>query len=209
MTLRFSDFVFDGAARLLTRHGDPVHLSPRTFKLLEALLEAHPRALSKKELIRALWADVVVEEGNLKTTVSDLRNALGDPDLIRTVQRYGYAFAGEPVRDTLPTRPYRLYGDGIRVSITRAEAIIGRHPGCDVCIDSPDISRHHAKIRVQPDGVTIEDLGSKNGTWVGASRLAEPRELQDGDRIRVADVLLVFRSGVGDSPTRSRTDTPP
>jgi DNA-binding winged helix-turn-helix (wHTH) protein len=207
MAIRFNDFVLDSAARLLTRNGEPVHLSPRTFKLLEVLVTAYPRALSKRELMDALWGKVVVEEGNLKTTVSDLRNALGDPDLIRTVQRYGYAFAGESAADNTPARAYRLYGEGIRVSLTSAEAIIGRHPGCDVCIDSPDISRHHAKIRVREDGVTIEDLDSKNGTWVRGERLVESRTLQDGDRIRVGYVTLVFRNEAGDSATVSRADS--
>ena len=206
MAVRFSDFVLDPAARLLTRSGEPVHLSPRTFKLLEVLVAAYPRALSKRELMEALWGKVVVEEGNLKTTVSDLRNALGDPELIRTVHRYGYAFAGEPTGDTPPARAYRLYGDGIRVSLTSAEAIIGRHPGCDVCIDSPDISRHHAKISVNDEGVVIEDLDSKNGTFVRGERLVESRALQDGDRIRVGDVTLVFRTATGESPTVSRVD---
>lgn len=204
MPVRFSDFSLDVEARLLTRNGEPVHLSPRTFKLLEALVAAFPRALSKRELMAAVWGNVVVEEGNLKTTVSDLRNALGDPDLIRTVQRFGYAFGVQPEKDALPSQAYRLYGDGIRFLLSSAEVIIGRHPGCDVWIDSPDISRHHAKITMRPDSVQIEDLRSKNGTRVWNERIVEPKTLEDGDRISIGDVTLVFRTGTVDTSTVSK-----
>jgi DNA-binding winged helix-turn-helix (wHTH) protein len=203
MVVRFADFVFDADARAVTRGGEPVPVSPRTLRLLEVLIAAYPRALSKRELMQALWGNVLVEEKNLKTTVSDLRNALGDPDLVRTVQRYGYAFGIEPASDSPPARSYRLHGDGIRVSLSSAEAIIGRHPGCDVCIDSPDISRHHAKITMQADGVQIEDLKSKNGTRVWNERIVGPKMLEDGDRIRIGEVTLVFRTG-DDALTVSR-----
>lgn len=201
MALHFGEFVFDPEQRRLTRGVDPVHLSPRTFKLLEVLVEARPRALSKKELMERLWPDVVVEESNLKTTVSELRTALGTAEVIRTVQRYGYSFCADVSTDA--TRRYRLFVDGHHVAPSREEAIIGRHSGCDVWIDSPDISRRHARISIRATAIVIEDLGSKNGTWVGAERIASARELQDGDRIRVGDTIVIFRRGSGDDSTAS------
>ena len=200
MSVRFGEFVFDGEQRQLTRGAEPVRLSPRTFKLLEVLIAARPRALSKRELMEKLWPDVVVEESNLKTTVSELRAALGDGDAIRTVQRYGYAFSADVAGD-LPR--YRLFVNGTHIAPTREEAIIGRHSGCDVWIDSPDISRRHARIRIQSNAIVLEDLGSKNGTWVGAERVESPRELHDGDRIRVGDMTVIFRTGSGDDSTVS------
>jgi len=201
MALRFGEFVFDPEQRRLARGSEPVHLSPRTFKLLEVLLEARPRALSKRELMEKIWPDAVVEESNLKTTVSELRTALGTTDVIRTVQRYGYSFSAEVLTDSAPR--YRLFIDGRHLAPSREEAIIGRQAGCDIWIDSPDISRRHARITVRPNAFVLEDLGSKNGTWVGGDRLAAPHELQDGDRIRVADVTLIFRTGSGEESTVS------
>lgn len=98
---------------------------------------------------------------------------------------------------------YRLFLDGKHIVPRRKEAVIGRHSDCDVCIDSPDISRKHARITVRPTGIFIEDLASKNGTWVGADRVDMLRALRDGDRIRVGDTTLIFRSGLGDDSTAS------
>ena len=203
MAIRFGDFVFDPEQRRLARGGEPVHLSPRTFKLLEVLIEARPRALSKKELMEKIWPDVVVEESNLKTTVSELRTALGMADVIRTVQRFGYAFSAEAIGDIMPASRYRLFMNGKHVLPQREDVIIGRQPSCDVWIDSPDVSRRHARITVRSNAVVIEDLGSKNGTWVGADRVDAPRELHDGDRIRLGDTTMIFRTGSGEESTES------
>jgi hypothetical protein len=55
----------------------PVKLTPKSFELLRILLENQGRAMSKSELLDALWPDVEVEEGNLPFQISMLRNALG------------------------------------------------------------------------------------------------------------------------------------
>jgi len=206
MALRFADFVFDPDRRQLRRNGEEVHLQPRAFKLLEVLLDERPRAVAKRDLMKKLWPDVLVEESNLKTTVSELRTALGSPELIRTVHRYGYAFAGDAGADG-PSTTYRLYGGDGTIVISRSEAIIGRHPGCDVWIDSYDVSRQHARITVRAQGIVIEDLGSKNGTWIGSQRIDGPTELRDGDHIRIADVTMVFRAPSADESTRSMVES--
>ena len=59
--------------------------------------------------------------------------------------------------------------------------VIGREPGCDVRVDDTTISRTHARLRVLPTGVWIEDLGSRNGVVVAGQRLGrEPVELEVG-----------------------------
>ena len=60
-------------------------------------------------------------------------------------------------------------------------------------IDDPEISRHHARVVIAPDSVTIEDLGSKNGTFVREERIATKAELNDGDEIRLGTVPLAVR----------------
>lgn len=194
MALRFIDFVFDPDRRQLLRRGEEVHLQPRAFRLLEVLIDERPRAVAKRELMTKIWPDAIVEESNLKTMVSELRTALGIPTLIRTVQRFGYAFNEHVTTDANESRTYRLYGPDLRVSVSSSEATIGRDPDCDVWIDSDDISRKHARITVRPEGIVIEDLGSKNGTWVRRQKIDGPTELRDGDRIRLADVTIVFRA---------------
>src|ERR1051325_3795780 len=107
MRIRFEQFVFDSAQRTLTRDGTRVHLSPKALVLLEALLEARPKVISKSELQSRIWPDVVVEEANLTNLVSELRGALDDdprqPRFIRTAHGFGYAFIGETIDPIEPS----------------------------------------------------------------------------------------------------------
>lgn len=97
-TYEFGPLQLDTRARRLLRENIPVPLTPKSFELLEVLVENHGRALSKAELLDALWPDTQVEEGNLVFQVSVLRKALGSEagTWIETVPRYGYRL-GAPV----------------------------------------------------------------------------------------------------------------
>jgi DNA-binding winged helix-turn-helix (wHTH) protein len=64
--------------------------------------------------------------------------------------------------------------------------MVGREPGCEIPIPNREVSRYHARFTLTPEGVTIEDLGSKNGTHCNGQPVVEPRLLQDGDIIQVA-----------------------
>lgn len=64
--------------------------------------------------------------------------------------------------------------------------LIGRDKDCDIVIPDRQISRHHAKLRMEANGVWLEDLGSKNGTHCNGQPVHEPRLLQDGDIIQIA-----------------------
>jgi pSer/pThr/pTyr-binding forkhead associated (FHA) protein len=55
------------------------------------------------------------------------------------------------------------------------------------------VSRHHARIVVRGGEVAVEDLGSKNGTFVGDRRVAGPTPLADRDRLRLGRTVLVYR----------------
>lgn len=189
--MRFGEFVFDGAARQLTRNAEPVHLAPKAFELLQLLIEEHPRAVRKKELMDRLWPDVIVEEANLKNLVAEIRAALG-AETIRTVQRYGYAFAAGDSEETKSVARL-IQGDHIH-RLKPGENLIGRDQDCPVIIDFTGVSRHHAKIHVSENRFILEDLGSKNGTWNNDERVKGSVELHDGDRIRLGAVSLTFRS---------------
>jgi pSer/pThr/pTyr-binding forkhead associated (FHA) protein len=68
----------------------------------------------------------------------------------------------------------------------RKSALIGREAGCDIVIPDRQVSRHHARLRTTPEGVYIEDLGSKNGTFYNGQALKEIMLLQDGDTVQIA-----------------------
>lgn len=99
MKVGFGSCVLDTDSREVRKEGLAVHLTPLAFRLLELLLEHRPRALSKAELMDAPWPGTFVTEASLSSLVADLRSAIGDAArdsmLIRTVHRYGYAFAGD------------------------------------------------------------------------------------------------------------------
>jgi Tol biopolymer transport system component/DNA-binding winged helix-turn-helix (wHTH) protein len=92
----FGSFRLDPDERLLLRDGKPVQLTPKVFDLLLLLVENKGRLLEKEDLMRSLWQDSFVEEGNLSFNVSILRKALGENSkkrqYIETVSKRGYRF---------------------------------------------------------------------------------------------------------------------
>jgi TolB-like protein len=92
---RFGPFVLDVADRSLKRSGAPIPLTPKTFDLLVTLVENAGRLVEKDSLLRSVWPDVAVEEGNLTKGVFSLRQALeeeGGSRYIETVPKRGYRF---------------------------------------------------------------------------------------------------------------------
>ncbi len=98
----FGGFRLDPELRILLRDGDPVTVWPKVFDTLVLLLQSRGRIMEKEELMRALWPESFVEEGNLTQNIFVLRKILGDDknghDFIQTVPRRGYKFVA-PVRE--------------------------------------------------------------------------------------------------------------
>lgn len=200
----FGRFVMDFDTRELRRSGTPVALSPKAYELLEALVKSRPKALSKLTLQERLWPDTYVVEKNLTNLVADIRKALEDdpqhPRFVRTVHRFGYAFRESPAEGPASgSRPrsgvarFRLTWMAGRAGLSDGEHVLGRDPDLELFFDSPGVSRQHAVIKVDGDEATIEDRGSKNGTFVGDRRLNAPARLADGDLIRLGSVTLTFK----------------
>lgn len=98
MRVRFDEFELDERDALLTRRGAPVALPPKAFGVLCALARQPGRLVRKDELLDAVWGHRHVSESVLKSTVSQLRAALGDdagrPKFVETASRLGYRFIG-------------------------------------------------------------------------------------------------------------------
>jgi TolB-like protein/Tfp pilus assembly protein PilF len=107
--LSFGDFTFDSLARQLFRGPDLVHLSPKAFVLLQALVGARPNAVSKHDLQALVWPNTFVSDANLAILIGEIRSALGDdprkPRLIRTVYGFGYAFSPRQDIESLAILP--------------------------------------------------------------------------------------------------------
>jgi len=201
----FGDFVLDLESRELLRGRHPVALAPKAYELLEILVTNRPKALSKIALQERLWPDTFVVEKNLVNLIAEIRRSLGDdpthPRFVRTVHRFGYAFreppAETPADDTTHHRTaarFCLVWANGRAWLEKGEHVLGRDPDLELFLDSPGVSRRHALIRMAGDEVTVEDLGSKNGTFVADRRLDAPTRLVDGDLIRVGSVQLTFNA---------------
>ena len=177
-------------------------LSPRAFRLLEVLTERRPDAIAQEALRGLLWPETVAGGTTLARLVHEVRAALGDsvrpPRYVRTVHRFGYAFCStaieEPNPSPAPATEYALQWGMRHVPLTLGEHIIGRAPDALVSVASSMVSRRHARILVAEAGVTLEDLGSKNGTRLGEKRIDRPMTLCHGDRIVIGPVLLIFRA---------------
>jgi TolB-like protein/DNA-binding winged helix-turn-helix (wHTH) protein/Tfp pilus assembly protein PilF len=93
----FGGFVLDPDQRRLARGDTPIHLPAKEFDTLVLLVEHNGLALSKEEMIAAIWQDAFVEEGNLAKQISRLRKVLGSNGEVRieTVPKHGYRFTAE------------------------------------------------------------------------------------------------------------------
>jgi DNA-binding winged helix-turn-helix (wHTH) protein len=203
MRIASGDWSFDSETRTVLRRGTVVSLSPKAFALLQQLIGSRPRAVSKPEIHEHLWPGTFVSPANLANLVAEIRAALGDDAregrIIRTVPRFGYAFCAEagPAAEAgtgrEPASQCRLIWGEREVVLGPGENILGRDQEAVVWLDLDSVSRRHARIVVDPTGAVLEDLKSKNGTFLGERRIASSERLADGDRIGLGDARLVFR----------------
>ena len=211
MQVTFGTCRIDVTRRLLFRDGKEVRLTPKAFDLLWYLVRERPRAVSKDELTRHIWKGTFVAEDGLHGLMNQIRVAIGDaardPRWIRTVHGFGYAFEA-PAEESVGEGPVEfgaclLTWGTQHFRLREGTHVLGRDGTADVALDGTTISRRHARIVVAAGGATIEDLGSKNGTFVGEERVTQSRALRDGDEIRIGDYLLTFHAAA-QMPTETR-----
>lgn len=205
MATRFLDCVFDSDARTLTRGGLLVHLTPRAFEVLRLLLQERPRAVPKTEILERVWPGTFVTDASLARTIHEIRDAIGDgaaAGTIRTVHGHGYGFSAEAIDVTSAGGVAHDHGvvawllTGTQAfPLTDGELIIGRDPAVAIPLESRHASWHHARLVVTGAQVTIEDLGSKNGTEVSSQPLVASKVLLDGDDVVIGATRFVFRTG--------------
>ena len=139
----FEGYELDPSRRLLLRDGEAIFLTPKAFDVLSFLILNPMRVVAKDELLRAVWPDSFVEEGNLAQHISMLRKALGvQSSLILTIPGRGYQFAA-PVRV-----PYSQAGQN-------AESQLTEHSGDLPGEDSDEVIVHRVRERTR---IVYEDL---------------------------------------------------
>ena len=215
MRARFAQFTIDSETRQLLGGGREIHLSPKAFDLLCALIEAGPKVMEKADLHARIWPNTYVVDANLNILIGEIRRAIGDsaqdPKFIRTVHGVGYAFCGAAV-DLPPSRAAVqalfcwVVWNGKTCQLSEGDNIIGRDPRSDIWLDAPGVSRRHAIIRVDSSNwrVMLEDLGSTNGTFVRRAPVDAEVALTDGDLIQVGTVDLTVRLWAADKAPETK-----
>ena len=206
----FGPFELDIAAAELRKNGEKIPLRPKCFDLLVYLIDRRGNLVTKEELFETIWADVVVGEATLSRTIASLRAALEDdparPQYIETVSRRGYKFIGtlqEPVAAT-PKVGLSLIHGAKEYALRPGAQIIGRGRDVHIPLFTPSTSRHHARIDVAGETVTLEDLGSTHGTFVNGKKVSGPVDVQAGDEIEIGGERLILWS-----PSSETSPEPP
>jgi len=168
----FGPFRLDASERLLVRDGQPVPLTPKVFDILMVLVQYHGRILEKEDVLKAVWKETIVEEGNLTRNVSTLRKALGehpnDPQYI----------------ETIPWRGYRFVADVNEVSYGSSELILEEHSRSRIVIEALDDSN---------GSVAFDRTGQCSEGEMGATRLGAKEDKKWSSRtLSAAAVILVL-----------------
>jgi DNA-binding winged helix-turn-helix (wHTH) protein len=221
--VRFGLFELDLKTGELRKRGVRIALQDQPVQVLSMLVARPGDLVTRDELRAALWPGAVFVDFDhgLNKAVGKIRRALGDladsPRFVETLERRGYRFiapverAAEAVlalpagERTAPARLVRLTWHDRAIPLQAGTHFIGREPGCAVQIDATVVSRRHARLVVDELGVTLEDLGSHNGTFVNGERLEGPRRVSHGDEIRVGSARIVLH----DAPEHTATLTDP
>ena len=214
-TVRFGLFSLDPATRQLLRDGQEVSLSPKAFQLLSLLVVNRARAVPRQEVHQALWPSTFVLDANIASLVAEIRRALDDdaatPRFVRTMHRFGYRFVAhvdEPPITAVQTpgaAKYWLVWDLRHVPLADGSHLIGREADASVWLDAPGVSRHHARILIDGEDATLEDLGSKNGTMLDGRTIEGRCALTDGASIVIGSTSLRFRISLAENSTATVT----
>jgi DNA-binding winged helix-turn-helix (wHTH) protein len=214
--VRFGPFEADLRAGELRREGRVVVLQDMPFRVLAALLERPGELVTREELRATAWPSGVFLDFDhgLNKAVNKIRRALGDradaPRYLETRPGRGYRLIApvEVSSDSPPPRApavaSRVLWDSRTFPLADGANLLGRDPEAAVRVDSSTVSRRHAMIRVSARGATLEDLGSKNGTFLRGRRIDAPTALDDGDELVLGSVRMTYLSS-GEPSTKTAT----
>lgn len=202
MRVSFADVTFDSEERSVKRGDVALHLSPKAFDLLRVLIDASPRAVRKEEIVDAVWPDVIVEEANVRNLVAEIRGAIGPlaARAIVTLPRVGYAFRRDSGEANFEPQ-CSIVVNGAESALPAGVTVVGRADDCGVVVHASGVSRHHLRIAVTRNAAIVEDLGSKNGTWINGRKLGAVVAVRDGDEICVGSAVLRVRLSTSEQAT--------
>ena len=214
---RLREWLVQPKLNRLTQGDRAVHLRPKLMDVLSFLAQHAGEVVSKDEVIAAVWARQFIAESVLSRSIAELRRLLGDdaaePTFIETITKRGYRLVAKvehlggqtPDRASAeppapvhaagppPAHTCRLCWGEQEIPLEEGENVVGRTSDAVVRISSTRVSRRHARIVVTGGRAVLEDLGSKNGTYLHGRRIQSPVELSDGAEICFGRDVVVFR----------------
>jgi DNA-binding winged helix-turn-helix (wHTH) protein len=201
-SFRFGEFELDLAGYALQRAGRVVKLERIPMEVLILLVRQAGALVQRPAIQAALWApDVFVEHDSaINTAVRKVRQALEDdaedPRFVETVVGKGYRFIA-------PVHPDGAHADTPPVSccvvrgkkefvLRGGDHVLGRDPSVDVYVEHTAVSRRHARLVIRSQRATLEDLKSRNGTFINGRRIEAPTEIGHGAIIGLGPITLTF-----------------
>ena len=182
------------------------------MEALILLVRASGSLVNRGEMQAALWGSGVFVERDaaINTAVRKIRRALGDdadkPRFIETVVGKGYRFIA--CIESLGSRGRRIASSGSAecrtfpsYSVTRGAdefivqtsvAVLGRDPSAGIYVEHPSVSRQHARISIDGNEAVLEDLQSRNGTFLDGRRIDVPTIIHHGAVIGLGAITLTF-----------------
>jgi DNA-binding winged helix-turn-helix (wHTH) protein len=227
------DWLVEPSLNRVSRGGEVHRLEPKLMDLLMLLATARGAVLSKEQIIDAVWSRRFVGDSVLSRSIAELRGILGDdavvPRYIESIHKRGYHVvcevvdeSGQPFGEERRSAPARgpagqvaqsgkptegstcaLEWRGRAIPLNEGENLLGREPGALFRFVTTQVSRLHARILVRGCHAVLEDLGSKNGTFLRGARVTSPTPLVDGDEICIGGEVLVVRYCVLEGSTAS------
>ena len=210
------DWTVEPTLARIIRDGREVRLRPRAMDVLTVLALTAGKLVSKRELIDEVWRTEFVGDHALTQVIAELRAALGDdarnPSFIENIPRRGYRLVSPvtPVAESSvssrgATMPFKLETEDGSTPLIQGSNVIGRTEDADIRVDRTEVSRCHAMITVQGTTAIIEDLGSKNGTFVNGHQVAGPTPFSNGDEIWIGRSVARMRFLIEGEPTKTET----
>ena len=205
---RFADFELDLAAYSLRQRGERVSLEKLPMEVLILLVRHAGALVGRREIQAALWQPGVFvdHDAAINTAIRKIRQALSDnverPRFVETVVGKGYRFIAR-TDEPQPESPID-HDDGRRFPgylvmrgrhefvLESGDNLLGRDPAAQVYVNHTSVSRQHARISIRSERATLEDLKSRNGTFLDGRKIHSPTDLHHGAIIGLGPITFTF-----------------
>jgi DNA-binding winged helix-turn-helix (wHTH) protein len=203
-SFRLGEWLVEPDLNLISRGTETVRLETKVMELLVFLASRGSRLVTRREIFDGVWGTEFICDNTLTHATSELRSALGDdarrPRFIETIHSRGYrmlvpvtSLEGREMADPGTPSHCRILCGSRSVQLRQGLNLIGRAAEATVRVDSVWVSRHHACITIDGRNATIEDLDSRNATFLNGFKLTRPMPLTDGDTICLGKLSTALR----------------